>query len=45
MVAKEAISFLDELFVEQVGLPIIKILNNGTWKPLPEMKKVLLFGL
>jgi hypothetical protein len=45
MVATGAISFLDKLFVEQVGLPIIKILNDGTRKPLPGMKKVLLFGL
>jgi hypothetical protein len=43
VVAKDALACLDELFVEQVGVPVLKILKDGTWKPLDGWKKLFLF--
>jgi hypothetical protein len=36
-VAKKAINFLDTLYIEQMGNPIIKILNDGKRKLLPHL--------
>jgi len=39
-VAKKAVQFLDLLYIDQAGLPIFKILNNGEWKALEGLDKL-----
>jgi hypothetical protein len=35
-----ALSFLETLYIDQVGLPIFKLLNDGSLKPLVGWEKL-----